>query len=562
MKTDDPAFRFVAPADGTYRILVRNLSTYSRPDPRFVYRLAIHPAKPDFRIVAVPHLLPFSADPLMNQPTVWSPLLRKGGAELIDVMVFRRDGFDGEIQVVVDGLPAGVTSSPVTIAPGQNTGVVVLSAAENAAESMSLVTILGKAKIGNAEVARPARSASMIWGGVVNQVAPRTRLTRNLALAVSGGETAPFFIDAGQNLVVEMCKAGKVQVPIKLVRRGDFKGNVALAASSLPPNAKPTNISLDPNTAAGNLVIDLPANVPVGTFSFSVLGTTQVSYSRDPEAVKAATDRKTAVDKIVADLDAAAKATVAAKAAAEKKSADMDEAVKKARELAQAADKTSQEAATKAKAAADAKAAAEKAAQEAAAQAKTAADAKAAAEKAADDADAQAKAAADAKAAAQKAMADADARLKEAAAVQQTVAKVVTDATNKAKPANINVASPSPTVTLKITPAPITMNAMPEGITVKQGASVEIPVTIGRLYGYADAVQVKTKLPGGVKDLKVAEVAIPAGQVQGKLVLEAGKEATPGKHAINVQAVSKFNGQELSVAQDVTVTVEAAEAAK
>ena len=110
MKTDDPALRFVAPADGTYRILVRNLSNYSRPDPRFVYRLAIHPAKPDFRLVVKPRLLPFSPDPNQNPPTVWSPLLRKGGTELIDVMVFRRDGFDGEVQVTVDGLPAGVTA--------------------------------------------------------------------------------------------------------------------------------------------------------------------------------------------------------------------------------------------------------------------------------------------------------------------------------------------------------------------------------------------------------------------------------------------------------------------
>jgi hypothetical protein len=360
-------------------------------------------------------------------------------------------------------------------------------------------------------------------------------------VAVSGTETAPFFIDAGQNLVVEMCKAGKVQVPIKLVRRGDFKGAVALARSSMPPNAQPTNLSLDPNTATGNLEIKLPANVPVGTFTFSVLGTTQVSYSRDPEAVKAATDRKAAVDKIVTDLDGAAKAAVAAKAVAEKKAADMDEAVKKARETAQAAEKTAQEAAAKAKVAADAKAAAEKAAQEAAV---------------------TAKAAAEAKVAAQKAGADADAKLKEAAAVQQAVAKVLTDATNKAKPANVNVAAPSPTVTLKITPAPITMSAMPAAPTVKQGTTLEIPLAITRLYGYADPVQVRAKLPGGVKDLKIAEATIAAGEVQAKLVLEAGKEATPGKQTINIQAVSKFNGQELSVAQDVEVTVEAAEAAK
>jgi hypothetical protein len=540
IKTDDPAFRFVAPADGTYRVLVRNLSNYARPDPRFVYRLAIHPVKPDFRLVAVPRLIPFSNDPNMNPPTVWSPLVRKGGSEIVDVFLFRRDGFDGEVQVVVDGLPPGVTSTPVTIAPNENTGVIVLSAAENAAEAMSLITILGKAKVGGAEIARPARAASMVWGGLVNQVSPRSRLARNMAVAVSGSETAPFFIDAGQNLVVEMCKAGKAQVPVKLVRRGDFKGAVALAPSSLPPNVKPANITLDGNTAAGNLEINLPADVPVGTYTFSLVGTTQVSYSRDPEAVKTATDRKTAVDKIVADLTVGAKAAADAKAAAEKKAADMVVAVQKAREAAQAADKAAQEAAAKAKAALDAKAAADKAMAEA---------------------DAQSKAAAEAKAAADKAMAEADAKVKEATAVQQTVAKAVTDATAKAKPANVNLAAPSPTVTLKITAAPITMSAMPAA-TVKQGAAVEVPVTVARLYGFADAVQIKIKLPAGVKDLKVAEVAIPAGQTQGKLVIEAGKEATPGKHAINVQAVSKFNGQELSVAEDVSVTVEAAEPAK
>src|SRR6185369_7606336 len=101
---------------------------------------------------------------------------------------------------------------------------------------------------------------------------------------------------AGQNLVLEMCKAGKVQVPLKLVRRGDFKGVVVLTPSSLPPNVRPANVTLDANTAAGNLEIALPPNAPVGTYTFSILGTTQVNYSRNPEAVKTATDRKAAVD--------------------------------------------------------------------------------------------------------------------------------------------------------------------------------------------------------------------------------------------------------------------------
>lgn len=535
MKTDDPAFRFTAPADGTYRILVRNLSNYSHPDPRFVYRLAIHPAKPDFRIVAKPRLLPFSPDPNQNPPTVWSPLLRKGGAELIDVMVFRYQGFEGEVTVSVDGLPKGVTAAPVTIGPGQFVGSVVLSAAEDAPESMSLVTILGKAKIGDAEVLHPARTASMVWGGALNQVTPRTRLTRNLAVAVSGVESAPFFVDTGA-AVLEMCKAGKVEVPIKVIRRGDFKGDVVLAPTTLPPSVKQTTVTVAGAAAEGKLEVNLPGNVPVGTYTFSVLGTSQVNYSRNPEAVKEATDRKAAVDKAVTELAAAAKAATEAKAAAEKKAADSAAAMQKAVELATAADKAAQEAAEKAKAAMAAKAAADKAAADAAAQAKAAVDEKAAAEKAATESEAKAK---------------------QAAEVQAAVAKAVEAATNQAKPKAINLATPSPTVTLKITPAPITMNAMPPA-TLKPGQSLEVPVTINRLYGYNDAVQLKSKLPPAAKGLKIAEVTIPAGQTAGKIVIEAAGDAAVGSHALNLTAVGKFNGQELSVAETVTLNVEAA----
>jgi uncharacterized membrane protein len=133
----------------------------------------------------------------------------------------------------------------------------------------------------------------------------------------------------------------------------------------------------------------------------------------------------------------------------------------------------------------------------------------------------------------------------------------VTDATNKAKPANINVAVPSPTVTLKVTAAPITMNVNASAATVKPGTTLEVPVAITRLYGYADPVQLKLKLPESMKGVKIAEVTIAAGQSEGKLQIEAAADATPGAHTLNVQAVSKYNGQELSVGQDITVTVEA-----
>jgi hypothetical protein len=134
-------------------------------------------------------------------------------------------------------------------------------------------------------------------------------------------------------------------------------------------------------------------------------------------------------------------------------------------------------------------------------------------------------------------------------------------ATKRAATANINVALPSPTVTLKVTPAPITLGAV-QPATVKAGAAVELPVAITRLYGFADAVTVKVKAPEAAKGLKVADVAIAANQPDGKLKVETAADTPPGAYTLTVQALAKFNGQELSVTRDVVVTVEAAEAAK
>jgi hypothetical protein len=147
--------------------------------------------------------------------------------------------------------------------------------------------------------------------------------------------------------------------------------------------------------------------------------------------------------------------------------------------------------------------------------------------------------------------------VKEAAAVQTAVAKDVENATNQAKPANINTASPSPTVTVKITAAPFTMTAV-QPTTVKQGTKFEIPITIARLYGFADAVTVRAKLAGGAKGINVPEISIAADQTEAKLVVDAAADAAPGTFPLGLQAVSRFNGQELSLTQDVPLTVEAA----
>ena len=178
--TEDAFTSFTAPDDGLYRVMVKDQFGTSKADPRKLYRLSIRTAQPDFRLAAVSRLTPGSADQGQNQPTVWSTFLRKGGSELIDVYVFRRDGFDGDVEVSVEGLPPGVTAPAITIGGAQNSASLVVSAAESAAEGISLLKVVGKSKIGEAVVARTARTGTMISGGQQNQTLPRSRLSRNL----------------------------------------------------------------------------------------------------------------------------------------------------------------------------------------------------------------------------------------------------------------------------------------------------------------------------------------------------------------------------------------------
>ena len=280
---------------------------------------------------------------------------------------------------------------------------------------------------------------------------------------------------------------------------------------------------------------------------------------------------------------AAAKAGAEAKAAAEKKLAETTAANQKAAEAAKAAEKAAADATAAQTAAAtkvteaqaaldkdaanqaliDAKAAAVKANDDATSNIKTTGEAKAVADKAVVDAAAVLKTDTDAKAVADKAAADADAKAKQVAAFLTTFNQQLTDLQNKSKPNNVKVGAISTNVTLKITASCVTLEVAPPGAALKQGDKLELPVKIARLYEFADAVPLKLVLPPGVAGISSPGTpAVPQGQAQFMLPIEATKDATPGTHKITVQAIPKFGGTDLPVAIEIPLTIEKVEAAK
>lgn len=572
--TDDPTYKFVASDDAAYRILARDL--YTAGDARYVYRLSIRKAKPEFNLVA------HYAYPRVNNQNdtkPWNPLLRRGGCENIEVLALRRDGFDGEIRVAIEGLPTGVTSPQVVIPQGQDAATVVVTAAEDAPAWAGTLKIVGKAKVGDQELTKTAMSGAVTWQAVGQQNRPaESRVVRDFALAVSGTELSPCLIELGENKTWEVSRAGKLRIPIKVKRRGDFKDALTLNGMRLTNNLKVTNMNIAANAQDAKVEFDIPANATLGEFTWYLTAQAKANYSRDPEGAKAAEEAKKKAEAVATQMAGAAKEADQAKqkatndatrAMAEAQKATMakqaaDAALKKAQDDAKAA----REKAVAAKAGSEkepgkselvaAKEAAEKVAAEAESKVKQANDAQAVATKQAEEAAAKAKAANDAKTAAEAKATAAAANAKTAADAKTAAEKKATDLSTAAKPKQVNLTLVSTPVTVKIVAAPITFSVGSASAPLKAGAKVELPVTIARINDYKDAVEFDVTLPGSVKGLKLGKLTVAAGQNDGKLEIEAAADATPGDHTLTFKAKPKLNNQTLQVDQTATLKVEAA----
>jgi hypothetical protein len=113
--------------DGTYIIEVRDLHLRGGGD--FTYFLKVTPTRPDFDLYSDNDLVPLSP----------------GMSNVILVRVARKNGFTGEIQLDIAGLPEGVTPSCGKISPGKTDGWIVLQAADDAPLTASNITVTGTA---------------------------------------------------------------------------------------------------------------------------------------------------------------------------------------------------------------------------------------------------------------------------------------------------------------------------------------------------------------------------------------------------------------------------------
>lgn len=269
----DPAGRWVCPADGRYLVAVRNLIGGLQTDPRRTYRLSVRREEPDFQLVAVPR---------RDDPAGLN--VKRGGREVLDLLAFRRRGFDGSIRVTALDLPAGMECLDVWLGPGVDRTTLVVAADRNA------TTSFGELKLkAFADELRPT-SRSVRGGTIVRSGTPIGwgRITSQIPIAVAGDAPLRITADAHEpldhhlygKLSAKHSPGGIVDVAVHIERiDSGHQAPVKLIGVGLPDSIRNQTAVIPPGQQKGYLSFHLPPTLPVGRYSLAIRAETTVSTS-------------------------------------------------------------------------------------------------------------------------------------------------------------------------------------------------------------------------------------------------------------------------------------------
>ncbi len=323
---------------GHYRLVLSDLFGGTRKDPRNVYRLVVRPSQPDFCVVAWGlHMELRNGD----RNALSKPLaLRAGSTVALEVVTVRRDGFDGEIALSVEGLPTGVAAQGLRIPAGKMRGVLLLTAAQDAPQGISNAVITATAKIGEQTISHPMQMAQMVWPipDAWSEI-PSPRLVSGIPVSVTTSELAPITIAPSEPRVYEAKLGETLKIPMIHSLRSEFSGAV-LQLKTMGPgfDGNPQfDVSL---TASGSEAIINLASVkpPPGEYTVAFYGSAVAKYRYNPLAIsvtenelkKAQEEQQRAAEVLTQKTQALASIAAEQKSAAE---AELAEATKKKQEV-------------------------------------------------------------------------------------------------------------------------------------------------------------------------------------------------------------------------------------
>ncbi len=264
----DPSGRWVAPQDGRYLVLVRNVIGGADRDPRRIYRFSVRREEPDFELAVVSRR--------QDQPSAWN--IPRGGREWVEVIALRQRGMNDAIRVTAEHLPPGFECPETWIGPGQDRVPLIISATSDSGIFAGVIDIIGHSEQPGLRWSRHAIGGTMIWPG---RPMPSGRQTQEIPLA--NGLVAPFVLTATPR-VSSLDQESVLVVDVTLEGRGNQSMSpVRLSAVGAPRGVDRGMVVLSPEMQRGSMSFFLPNSLLPGRYSFAIQAEVEANIAPTPK---------------------------------------------------------------------------------------------------------------------------------------------------------------------------------------------------------------------------------------------------------------------------------------
>ena len=264
LPVNDPTLKLDVKEDSVYQVRVRDLSGVNSTNPAGAYFLTVRKETPDFRLLA--SVQPPPEVPVQPTSAPYAAVLRPGGTLAVRVIAARKDGFAGDIELSAADLPAGVSCVPTRLLAGKSEGYLILSAQEKLEAFHGPIRIEGRALLaGNVEVRR-AKCAVTRWASAnVNTTPVEDYLVQDFVLGLLAGEVSPLELSPQSEVPREVAVGGKLEVPLNVVRRGEFKDVLKIKTAGVPGADQLKETEVAAKDSGVKMVLDTAAmKLPAG----------------------------------------------------------------------------------------------------------------------------------------------------------------------------------------------------------------------------------------------------------------------------------------------------------
>jgi hypothetical protein len=276
----DSRVDFKAPADGEFIVTVDD--RYNAGGAEYAYCLVMTPTRPDFQLTYGPAPAAKNQQQAKNQTTPPTDIvnLEPGKSAVLPLAVVRR-GYDGEIELAVEGLPDRITFEPTKIPEKQAAVQLTFKAGDQADTYIGRARVVGTAKINDQELRRIAQHEIIV--AQIDPLHVARREMSDFAIALLRREP-PITLHTHAEAV--LARGMETQIKVSVDRKAGFKGSVEVKGDKLPKGISAEKITIPENETEAILNLVASSNAATGNVKIQLrgqgrLGTASVEASSE-----------------------------------------------------------------------------------------------------------------------------------------------------------------------------------------------------------------------------------------------------------------------------------------